>query len=107
MHHFVRAADIKPTTAFPSHSTGYRRFALSTRDVGAVHSGWGLCELDAGGHLDLHMQSFEKSFYVLAGHPIRVGGLPGLDDEERLELVERPTLAGVMVAAGPGTESTS
>jgi quercetin dioxygenase-like cupin family protein len=37
--------------------------------VGAVHSGWGLCELDAGGHIDLHVQSFEKSFFVVAGNP--------------------------------------
>ena len=34
-----------------------------------MHSGWGLSELDAGGHIDLHVQSFEKSFYVLAGNP--------------------------------------
>lgn len=69
MHHFIRAADVKPTPAFPRHSAGYRRFALSDRSVGAVHSGWGLCELDAGGHLDLQVLSFEKSFYVMAGHP--------------------------------------
>ena len=69
MHHFIRAADIKPTPAFPKHSTGYRRFALSDRSVGAVHTGWGLCELDAGGRVDLHVQSFEKSFFVLSGNP--------------------------------------
>jgi quercetin dioxygenase-like cupin family protein len=34
-----------------------------------VHSGWGSCELDAGGRIDLHVQSFEKSFFVLAGDP--------------------------------------
>jgi hypothetical protein len=62
MHHFIRAADVKPTPAFPKHATGYRRFALSDRSVGAVHTGWGLCELDAGGRIDLHVQSFEKSF---------------------------------------------
>jgi hypothetical protein len=59
MHHFVRAADIKPAPAFPQHTSGYRRFALSDRAIGAVHSGWGLCELDAAGHVDLHIQSFE------------------------------------------------
>jgi len=69
LHHFVRAADIKLTAAFPRHSAGYRRFALSDRSIGAVHSGWGLCEMDAGGHLDTHLQSFEKSFYVLSGTP--------------------------------------
>ena len=69
MHHVLRAADAKPTAAFPRHASGYRRFALSDRSVGAVHTGWGLCELDAGGHIDLHVQSFEKSFFVLAGAP--------------------------------------
>jgi quercetin dioxygenase-like cupin family protein len=28
-----------------------------------------LCELDAGGRIDQHVQSFEKSFYVLDGSP--------------------------------------
>ncbi len=69
MHHFIRAADVKPTPAFPQHATAYRRFALSDRSVGAVHTGWGLCELDAGGRVDLHVQSFEKSFFVLSGNP--------------------------------------
>ena len=69
-HHFIAAADIKPTPAFPENSKAYRRFSLSDRDCGAVHSGWGLAELDAGGHVDQHLQSFEKSFYVLEGNPI-------------------------------------
>jgi quercetin dioxygenase-like cupin family protein len=69
MHHFVRAADVELTTAFPRHSSGYRRFSLSDRSVGAVHTGWGLSELDAGGKIDLAIASFEKSFYVLAGDP--------------------------------------
>ena len=69
MHHFLRVAAIKPTAAFPRHASAYRRFALSDRSVGAVHTGWGLCELDVGGHVDLHVQSFEKSFFVLAGSP--------------------------------------
>jgi quercetin dioxygenase-like cupin family protein len=72
MHHFIPAADIRPTTAFPDYSSGYRRFMLSDRDCGAVHSGWGLAELDAGGHVDQHLQSFEKSFYVLEGNPVLV-----------------------------------
>ncbi len=70
MHHFIRAGDIRPTQAFPDESAGYRRFSLSDRDCGAVHSGWGLCELDANGHVNRHLQSFEKSFYVLEGEPV-------------------------------------
>ena len=69
MHHFLSGADVVPSPAFPRRAAKYRRCALSDRSVGAVHSGWGLCELDAGGHVDLHLQSFEKSFYVLEGNP--------------------------------------
>ena len=69
LHHFVRAADVKPKPAFPRNSTGYRRFALSDRSVGPVHTGWGFSELDAGGKVDSAMHSFEKSFFVLAGNP--------------------------------------
>jgi quercetin dioxygenase-like cupin family protein len=72
MHHFISAADIRPSAAFPEHSSAYRRCALSERSIGAVHSGWGVCELDAGGHVDSHLQSFEKSFYVLSGHPVLI-----------------------------------
>jgi len=71
MHHFVRAADIKPTTAFARHASGYRRCALSDRSVGAVHTGWGLCELDAGGRID------RVQVYTVARTPSdpRVGAL--------------------------------
>jgi hypothetical protein len=62
MHHFISAADIRPTPAFPAEASAYRRFSLSDRACGAVHSGWGLCELDANGHVNQHLQSFEKSF---------------------------------------------
>ncbi len=72
MHHFIRAADIKPRPAFTDNSSGYGRFALSDRSIGAVHTGRGLCEMAAGGHLDTHIQSFEKSFFVLSGNPVLI-----------------------------------
>ena len=72
MHHFVRASDTRPTPAFPREAAGYRRLSLSDRDCGAVHSGWGMCELDANGHVNQHLQSFEKSFYVLEGNPVLI-----------------------------------
>ncbi len=70
MHHFIRTADIKPTPAFRKNSSGYRRFSLSDRGsrCRALRVG-GLCELDAGGHVNQHLQSFEKSFYVLRAIP--------------------------------------
>lgn len=72
MHHFIQASDIRPASAFPEEAAGYRRFSLSDRGCGAVHSGWGLSELDANGHVNEHVQSFEKSFYVLEGNPVLV-----------------------------------
>ena len=72
MHHFILAQDIAPAPAFAGQSSGYRRCSLSDRSVGAVHSGWGLCEMDAGGHLDSHIQSFEKSFCVMQGNPVLI-----------------------------------
>src|SRR2546423_15381557 len=72
MHHFIRACDIRPEPAFSSEASGYRRGSLSGRDCGAVHSGWGMCELDPKGHVNQHLQSFEKSFYVLEGNPVLI-----------------------------------
>ena len=70
MHHFIRASDIRPTLAFPAEAAGYRRVSLSDRACGAVHSGWGMCELGAKGHVNQHLQSFEKSFFVVSGNPV-------------------------------------
>lgn len=70
MHQFIGSGAIRPERVFPNRSSGYRRFALSDARCGAVHSGWGLCELDAGGHVNRHVQSFEKSIFVLEGNPV-------------------------------------
>jgi quercetin dioxygenase-like cupin family protein len=72
MHHFIRESDVRPIPAFSAEASGYRRVSLSDRDCGAVHTGWGMCELDATGHVNQHLQSFEKSFYVLEGHPVLI-----------------------------------
>src|SRR5207244_7474415 len=57
---------------FSAEASGYRRLSLSDRSCGAVHTGWGMCELDTKGHVNQHLQSFEKSFYVLEGNPVLV-----------------------------------
>jgi len=31
-----------------------------------------MCELDAGGHIDTHVLSFEKSFFVIEGNPVLI-----------------------------------
>jgi quercetin dioxygenase-like cupin family protein len=49
---------------------GFRRWAAVSEDTGAVHTGFGVCELEPGGELPGHVHSFEQSFYVLEGGPV-------------------------------------
>jgi quercetin dioxygenase-like cupin family protein len=72
MHHVLRQEHIRPVPAYVGRSKAFRRFPLVDRSVGSVHTGLGLCEIDAGGHVDTHVQSFEESFYVLEGEPTLV-----------------------------------
>lgn len=72
MHHVVRKEHIRPRPAYAGNSKAFLRFPLVDRGVGAVHTGLGLCALDAGGQVDCHLQSFEESFYVLEGEPTLV-----------------------------------
>ena len=71
MHHVRRADDmtleVPPTYA--AHAEGHRRCTLVGRHVGAVHTGFELCTLDAGGTVGKHLHSHEQSFYVLEGEP--------------------------------------
>ncbi len=69
MHHVLRADQIQFHTCDPEHSDRYSRCALVDRDAGSVHMGLGVCSLAAGGSVDLHLHSFEESFYVLEGGP--------------------------------------
>lgn len=72
MHHFLKATDIQLAPAYCDQSRGFRRAPLVDRGVGSVHMGLGLCGLQAGGHIDTHVHSFEESFFVLEGHPTLV-----------------------------------
>jgi quercetin dioxygenase-like cupin family protein len=38
--------------------------------VGAVHTGFGICELEPGGSLPGHVHSFEQSFFILEGEVV-------------------------------------
>ncbi|MBI4967134.1 MAG: cupin domain-containing protein [Rhodospirillales bacterium] len=69
MHRVLRAQDIRPALADDGHSVGFYRAPLVDRTCGSVHTGLGLCALEAGGHVDTHVQSYEESFYVLEGEP--------------------------------------
>jgi quercetin dioxygenase-like cupin family protein len=71
MYHVRRAGQItlEPPALYAGHARGHRRCALVGRHVGAVHTGFDLCALDAGGTVGEHLHSFEQSFYVLEGAP--------------------------------------
>jgi len=58
---------VAPTTGWASSSTGYRRAMAVSEDDDAVHTGFVISALDAGGELPWHVHSFEESFYVVAG----------------------------------------
>ncbi|HZN70544.1 MAG TPA: hypothetical protein VFC00_02505, partial [Micromonosporaceae bacterium] len=57
--HVVRRAS---EASFVEAAPGFRRWAIVDESVpGAVHTGFGICELDPGGTLAGHVHSFEQS----------------------------------------------
>jgi quercetin dioxygenase-like cupin family protein len=71
-HHVARAADIRRVPTYLENSAGFARAAVIDREVGSVHTALGLCELAAGGHIDLHAHSFEEQFYITHGEPVLI-----------------------------------
>ena len=53
--------------AYEKHSQGYTRVSLVDHTTGAVHTGLGLCQLEAGGTLEPHLHFYEEAFYILEG----------------------------------------
>src|SRR5690606_22697782 len=72
VHYVARAREIKSFPAYEGHSAGFRRSPVVDRAAGATHTALGLCALDAGGRIDLHVHSFEELFYVTEGTPVLV-----------------------------------
>lgn len=72
MHILLRADDVRPEPAHVGNSVGFARFSATTRGKGAVHTGLGYCVLEPGGHLDLCVQAYEETFYVLEGDPVLI-----------------------------------
>ena len=58
---------VAPTTGWASEATGYRRSVAVGEDDHAVHTGFMINELDAGGEIPWHVHSFEESFFLVAG----------------------------------------
>lgn len=55
---------------YERHSQGYRRVSLVDGREGAVHTGLGLCRVDRGGGIDMHVHSYEESFFILRGRAV-------------------------------------
>lgn len=68
--HLVRTADevvLTTPSGWADGATAYRRCHTVGEADRAVHTGFGICELDHGGELPWHVHSFEESFYVVSG----------------------------------------
>ena len=48
-------------------ASDYRRWDPVGEEAGAVHTGFGVCELGPGGQVPAHVHSFEESFFVVEG----------------------------------------
>jgi quercetin dioxygenase-like cupin family protein len=64
MSHVVRRA---AEAAWTDQAAGLRRWSVVDEDAGAVHTGFGVCELAAGGQVPARVHSFELSVFVLDG----------------------------------------
>jgi quercetin dioxygenase-like cupin family protein len=66
--HLVRRAaeaDLAVPPGWSGHSEGFRRWSVVDEAAGAVHTGFGICELEPGGSVAAHVHSFEESLHVL------------------------------------------
>jgi quercetin dioxygenase-like cupin family protein len=71
-HLVARAADAvwAPAGGALADATGYLGWSAVGFDSPAVHTGFGLGRLDAGGRIPWHLHSYEESLYVTAGEVI-------------------------------------
>jgi quercetin dioxygenase-like cupin family protein len=68
VHVVCRAAEaVWERPEWAAGSAGFRRWSVVAEQSGAVHTGFGVCELDPGGSVPACVQSFEQSVYLLAG----------------------------------------
>ena len=51
-------------------AAGFRRWPAIDEVAGAVHTGFGICELEPGGSLPAHVHSFEQSFFMVEGEAV-------------------------------------
>jgi quercetin dioxygenase-like cupin family protein len=68
--HLVRRAgeaDLAVPAGWAAHDEGFRRWSVVDEAAGAVHTGFGICELEPDGSVAAHVHSFEESLHVLEG----------------------------------------
>ena len=68
--HVVRPATEAASTSVPAWAAdakAYRRHTIVGEQVGAVHTGFGVCALGPDGWVPPHVHSFEESFFVVEG----------------------------------------
>jgi quercetin dioxygenase-like cupin family protein len=68
-HLVRRAGEAQPSVpaGWSGRSEGFRRWSVVDEAAGAVHTGFGVCELEPGGSVAAHVHSFEESLHVLEG----------------------------------------
>jgi mannose-6-phosphate isomerase-like protein (cupin superfamily) len=72
-HVVARAAeaDYRLPAGYAGTSAGFGRWSIvDETSPGAVHTGFGICRLEAGGSIAAHVHSFEESFYLLEGEVV-------------------------------------
>jgi quercetin dioxygenase-like cupin family protein len=68
--HLVRWASEAGPAGEAEHTHGFRRHSMVDEAAGAVHTGFGICELEPGGSVAAHLHSFEESFHLLDGEAV-------------------------------------
>jgi len=68
--HLVRRAGDPGPAGEAEHAHGFRRHSMVDEAAGAVHTGFGICELEPGGSVAAHLHSFEESFHLLDGEAV-------------------------------------
>ena len=68
--HVVRLAadaEFAAPSDWAKGATAYSRWTAVAESDGAVHTGFGVCDLEPGGSVPTHVHSFEESVYVVDG----------------------------------------
>ncbi|HKY48484.1 MAG TPA: cupin domain-containing protein [Acidimicrobiia bacterium] len=68
--HRAEDATFEVPAMYGNGSRGLGRWSLVDHTSPAVHTGFGVCELSAGGEISSHVHSFEESFHITGGEVV-------------------------------------